>query len=114
MSDAIEVPTRAARVNPVFSRNADWIGRFVPTSDVEIPPGSTAWFRMYTDATATEEIGDGYEGEYTEDGEIRFKIESAFCDVIPAGRQVRCYLSFPNSPSSDDVLFWKGKVVRDD
>lgn len=111
----IEAPPRTLRLNPVFKRNTDWIVRFVPIegSEPDYPVGTTVWFRQYADAKAEDEIGSGIEGEIV-DGEIRFKIESAITGPVPAGRQVRGYISYPNTPTSDDLPLFKGVVVRDD
>lgn len=105
---------RPNRVDPLFVKRQDWIVRFEPyEGDPDYPDGTEVWFRQYEDPLATTEIGVAVQGEIV-DGGIRFKIESAITDDIPKGVYVRIYIKYPNSPTSDDYCFAKGRVQRDD
>lgn len=110
---AIDVGWKPRRINPVFSKRQDWIAVFEPDGeDPDFPVGTTFVFKVYDDPDVDIEI-------YTTnavlvDGEIRFKIESAITDPIPAGKQIRIYAEYPNSPTPDNYTWAKGIVKRDD
>lgn len=102
------------KINPVFSKRQDWIVAFQPDSVPApvFPDGTTFTLKIYEDGGLEAEVLSN--AATIVSGEIRFRIESAITDLIPAGKPVRIYASYPNTPDTDDFTWSKGIVKRDD
>lgn len=113
MTTAIDVGWKPRKINFVFSKRQDWIVVFEPDgADPDFPDGTTFTAKIYADGDLETEL---LSAEATlVSGEIRFKIESAVTDPIPAGKPVRIYAEYPSSPTPDNYTWAKGIVKRDD
>ncbi|CKH13288.1 hypothetical protein PXH78_09340 [Mycolicibacterium smegmatis] len=108
------------RIKPIFSKGVDWIVSVEPEGDSPVwPEGATVTAVVYDKATDVSAPLDEWIVLYSWEGTIQddvltIRAESADTDMVPAGSLMRIRVSFPNTPNTDDYLFAKGVVARDD
>lgn len=120
---AIKLGWEGIAILVILARGQDWITTLQPPADwpTEVwPDGTTVTARLYppgTDELAPDDWPDPdaeWEADITVDDEVYFKVESTLTDLILDESVVRVYVSYPNTPTTDDYRWLKGTVRRDD